>query len=550
LVKINLLRQNFNDYITQQSKLNQFNMKKAPLLLALLILILISIASFCQVKVNLNDTSANKAPNPKDRNMFGLRIPRGLTKTSDGLTEGYVLFAVPNSASFYLINRKGEVVHEWKGNYGVLGAYLQNDGSLIQNAADPDFPVFAGGGESGRIQKISWDSKMLWDFEYANEEHLHHHDFAVMPNGHILAIAWEAKTPEEVRAAGRKPNMIPKAGLWPDFIVEIEPQGARGGKIVWEWHIWNHLIQDYDSKKANYGKPANHPELLDLNVGDTIPPLISQDSMDILHKQGRAWRNQTPENEGSEVYHFNAIKYNADLDQIVFSSPNLSEIFIIDHSTTTKEAAGHTGGKRGKGGDFLYRWGNPKNYHHGDSSNQKLFGQHDIRWIEKGKPGAGDLTVFDNNIAYHKDSTTCSAVYELSPPTDSKGNYVLGKDSTYGPEKPVWSYVAPDSLSFWSSFISGAHRMTNGNTFINEGAKARFFEVTKEGKIVWEYLNPYRGDIRKPNGDPNPVMPLTYFEFRATFIPADHPGLANKKLEPLNPQPTVFKLPPPPSDKK
>src|SRR4051812_46699153 len=216
-------------------------MKKAPLLLALLILI--SIASFCQVKVNLNDTSANKTPNPKDRNMFGLRIPRGLTKTSDGLTEGYVLFAVPNSASFYLVNRKGEVVHEWKGNYGVLGGYLQNDGSLVQNAADPDFPVFAGGGECGRLQKITWDSKILWDFEYADEKSHTHHDFTVMPNGHVLAIAWEAKTADEVLAAGRKPKLIPKAGLWPDKIIEIEPLDERHGKIVWEWHMWDHLIQ-------------------------------------------------------------------------------------------------------------------------------------------------------------------------------------------------------------------------------------------------------------------------------------------------------------------
>jgi len=292
--------------------------------------------------------------------MFGLYIPRGLKINSDGLEDGYVLFAVPNSSLFYLINRRGEVVHQWKGNYGVLGGYLQDDGSLIQTAIDPDFPVFAGGGEAGRIQKISWDSKILWDFEYANEQHLHHHDLTVMPNGHILAIAWEAKTPEEVVAAGRKPNMIPKAGLWPDEIVEIEPQGQHGGKIVWEWHIWDHLIQDYDSKKANYGNPAHHPELLDFNVGDTVPPMISQDSMEILHKQGIAWRNQTPENLGSEVYHFNAIKYNPDLDQIVFSSPNLSEIFIIDHSTTTTEAAGHKGGRWGKGGDFFISLGQSK----------------------------------------------------------------------------------------------------------------------------------------------------------------------------------------------
>jgi len=478
--------------------------------------------------------------------MFGQGIPRGLTITTDGLAEGYVLFAVPNSALVYLINRKGEVVHEWKGNYGVLNAYLQDDGSLVQNASDPDFPVFAAGGECGRLQKITWDSKILWDFEYA-DEHAHvHHDFNVMPNGHILAIAWEAKTAQEVLAAGRNPKLIPKAGLWPDKIIEIEPIDETHGKIVWEWHIWDHLIQDYDNKKANYGNPTDHPELMDINTGDTLPAQISKDSMAILKKQGRAWRNQTPENMGSDIYHVNAIKYNAELDQIAFSSPHLSEVFIIDHSTTTKEAAGHKGGRWGKGGDFLYRWGNPQNYRRGDSTTRELYGQHDIRWIEKGKPGEGHLMVFNNDIHY-RDSMNYSMIYEFVPPTDEKGNYVIEKGKPYGPEKPVWSYMAPDTISFWSSFISGAQRMNNGNTFINEGAKGRFFEVTKDGKIVWEYLDPYRGDIRRANGDPMPAMPMTFIEFRGTFIPANHPALANRKLEPLNPQPKVYVMAAPPA---
>ena len=276
---------------------------------------------------------------------------------------------------------------------------------------------------------------------------------------------------------------------------------------------------------------------------------ISQDSFDILKKQGRIlWRNQTIENAGSDVYHLNAIKYNADLDQIAFSSPHLNEIFIIDHSTTTQEAAGHSGGRWGKGGDFLYRWGNPENYGRGDSTNEVLFGQHDIRWIEKGSPGEGHLMLFNNNhYRASLDSINYSEIYEIAPPIDSKGNYIIEKGKSYGPDKPVWVYKAPDSLSFWSSFISGAERMKNGNTFINEGARGRFFEVTKEGKLVWEYLNPYRGDVRKLNGDPKPLMPLVYITFRASFIPADHPGLANKKLEPLDPQPAVFKMPPPPA---
>lgn len=506
-----------------------------------------------------NEPKQEPAPvgGKKDRNMFGLGIPRGLIKTSEGLTDGYAMFVKPNSASMYLVNRKGEVVKEWKGNYGLLGGYLQDDGSLYVNAADPDFNVFAGGGESGRIQHISWDNKILWDFEYADEHELNHHDFAVMPNGHILTIAWEDRTPEQALAAGRKPEMTPKAGIWPDKIVEIEPQGQRGGKVVWEWHSWDHMIQNVDPKKPNYGKLSDHPELLDINSGRPVPPAITQDSMDILHAQGRAWRNQTPENLGSDCFHFNAIKYNAALDQIVFSSPELSEIFIIDHSTTTAEAAGHTGGKHGKGGDFLWRWGNPENYEMGDSTARQLFGQHDVRWIEEGKPGAGHLTVF-NNFPPKKfdeekdgsDSLNYSAVIEIVPPVDEKGSYPREAGKTYGPEKPIWEYTAPDKLSFYSSFISGAHRMKNGNTFIMEGAKGRMFEVNPKGDIVWEYRNQYHGEIRKPNGDPIPAVPFAYWGFRATFIPADHPGLAGKKLEPLTPQPTPFKLPPPPPGKE
>ena len=501
-------------------------------------------------QANTKDTATKQPPAPKDRNMFGLGIKRGLTLTTDGLANGYIMFAVPNSASVYLINRKGEVVHEWKGNYGgpERSAYLNNDGSIFQNATDPDFPVFAGGGEAGRLQKVSWDGKMLWDFEYANEEYHTHHDLAVMPNGHVLAIAWEAKTAGEALAAGRKPNLTPKAGLWPEKIVEIEPIDEFHGRVVWEWHVWDHLIQDFDSKKANFGSPADHPELLDFTVGQIVPPLMPRDSFEILKAKGMImWRNQTPENTGSEIYHFNAIKYNPDLDQIAFSSPNLSEIFIIDHSTTTKEAAGHTGGRRGKGGDFLYRWGNPQNYRQGDAASRMLFGQHDIRWIEKGMPGEGHLLVYNNNIP-GENRMGYSGIYELVPPTDAKGNYTISKGKSFGPESPAWKYVAADPVSFWSSFISGAHRMSNGNTFINEGAKGRFFEVTKDGKMVWEYLNPYRGELRQPNGDPIPMVPqfpLTYSVFRSTFIPADHPGLANRKLQPLNPQPQVFILPSP-----
>jgi hypothetical protein len=37
-------------------------------------------------------------------------------------------------------------------------------------------------------------------------------------------------------------------------------------------------------------------------------------------------------------------------------------LWVIDHQTTTAQAASHTGGRYNKGGDLLYRWGNPQTY--------------------------------------------------------------------------------------------------------------------------------------------------------------------------------------------
>jgi hypothetical protein len=147
-----------------------------------------------------------KPEGPPDRNMFGLYMPRALIKTNENLSPGYILFCVPNSESTYLINRTGEVVHKWKDNYSPMGVYLQVDGSLFQNVHDPGFPVFAGGGQTGRLQKIAWGSKILWDYESSNEEYHTHHDFHVMPNGNILSIAWEAITKDQAIALGRNPD--------------------------------------------------------------------------------------------------------------------------------------------------------------------------------------------------------------------------------------------------------------------------------------------------------------------------------------------------------
>lgn len=506
------------------------------------LLVLLVLVFSCQNKENKDKE------NDKDRNMFGHRIPRGLTKTSDSLKQGYLMYALPNSPYVYLINRTGEVVHQWKSNYDTFVSYLMEDGSLMVGAIDPDFPTFGFGGPYGRIQKISWEGKMLWNYEYATRDSMIHHDFAVKPDGNILALAYHKISYDEAIEMGRKPELTPLGGPWVEKIVELEPSGREDAKVVWEWRIQDHLIQDYDSTKANFGTLADHPELINFNVGDSVPPVISQDSVDVLVAMGRG-RNLTTNNRGSDLFHLNAINYNAELDQIAVSSPELSEIFIIDRGVTTAEAKGHSGGKRGMGGDLLYRWGNPQNYNQGDSTDRKLYYQHDIQWIENGKPGANHLLLYNNDIPMGPDSLHYSAIHEINPPITEDGKYSLQDNGRFGPEEPYWTYVAKDTVSFYGSFISGTQRMANGNTFINEGPKGRFFEVTPAGDIVWEYLNPFRGDIRKPDGEPNDILPMTYFIFRASFIPAEHPAFKGKEIKPLDPQPEPFKLPPPPEKK-
>src|SRR5207302_100486 len=86
----------------------------------------------------------------------------------------------------------------------------------------------------------------------------------------------DKKTAEETVAAGRKPGTV-RGQFLPDCILEIKPTGKTTGEIVWEWHVWDHLIQDIDKTKPNYGEIAEHPELIDINYSqDTITPMLNR----------------------------------------------------------------------------------------------------------------------------------------------------------------------------------------------------------------------------------------------------------------------------------
>ena len=139
--------------------------------------------------------------------------------------------------------------------------------------------------------------------------------------------------------------------------------------------------------------------------------------------------------------HVNAVAYNADLDQIALSSPTFSEIWIIDHSTTTEEAAGHTGGNCGMGGDILYRWGNPYVYDRGGPGDQYFFVPHGVNWIDPGLPGEDNILVFNNGD--RPGSNDYSTVDELVAPRNPDGTYTIEDGEPFGPAAPAWTYGGP-----------------------------------------------------------------------------------------------------------
>lgn len=396
----------------------------------------------------------------------------GLISCSNNVSEGYTLFSPMPSTTSYLIDHQGREVHSWESpgaHRPALASYLLDDGDLLRtaNIAQQAVGDFSGGGTAGKIERIGWDGSNEWSWEYSSMDYITHHDIEPMPNGNILAIAWEDKTEAEALQAGRNPAIASdapggNANVWPDHIIEIEPLANNQANIVWEWHAWDHLIQDYDASVDNFGVVADHPELLDINfIGATG------------NQAGRA-----------DWMHCNGIDYNALLDQIALSCKNTNEFYIIDHSTTTAEAAGHTGGNSGKGGDFLYRWGNPQAYDAGLSSDQQLFGQHDVQWIEQGREGAGDFLVFNNGNGR---PSSFSSV-DIIQATYVDGNYPLQVNGTWGPNASSWSWGLGQNM--YAQSISGAERLPNGNTLITFGTKGTLYEVDLDGQIVWEYISP------------------------------------------------------------
>ncbi|MBL7981049.1 MAG: aryl-sulfate sulfotransferase [Flavobacteriales bacterium] len=364
--------------------------------------------------------------------------------------DGYALYNLSNQTTSRLVNSAGQVAYTWNcpTTYSYAMA-LKPNGNIVRTAVNTGNQINTAA-VSGLVQELNPQGQVVWSFTYSSADYVTHHDMCLMPNGNVLLLAYVRKTVAELQAMGYTGT----SAKYPGRIIEIQPTGTTA-QIVWQWEMADRFIQYADASKPNYMPIAEHPERMNINVtvsGGGGP------------------------GGGIDWFHENGIDYNAELDQIVFSARYLSEILVIDHSTTTAEAAGHTGGNGGRGGDFLFRWGKPANY--GVTGTQRIpAAVHDVKWIKAGAPNAGWL-MFVNNNGGGNSTTTIDAI---NPARDGY-NYPWTPGTVWGPANYDWRHTC---LAY-ASGQSAAERMPNGNTFVAISGQY-MYEVNSSNQVVWQY---------------------------------------------------------------
>lgn len=416
--------------------------------------------------------------------------------------DGYTLVFPHNQHRSMLLNGCGEVVHSWElaenrrpGNV----SYLMDNGDLVISSrpANVSEDVIWAGGGGATVERRSWENEVIWTFTLNDSTARLHHDIEVLPNGNVLAICWERIDSLSAIEAGRDPLYLQDGVVWSDKIIELEPTPDGSAEIVWDWRAWEHVVQDFDSTKSNFGVVADSPQRIDVNFGS-----------------GNA--------SSSDWLHMNSIDYYGYYDlggHILLSVPTFNEVWMIWHDYSPEE-------------ELIWRWGNPAAYDRGDTSSQKLFYQHDAHWgqsdvaITPGNPEFTKICMFNNRVP-NEDGTTHSEVCKLNLVFDEyEGGYDFDAASgTWGPEDFSWIYTE-EGLS--STGLSSFQLLGNDAYLICSGRTGELLENSSDGTRAWEYKMPLIGGFPVEQGTALEVnQNLT---FRAYRYPSDYGAFAGQDL--------------------
>ena len=387
----------------------------------------------------------------------------------------YVLFPGGDDVS-RLIDLTGKVVHEWKYT-GQPVAFI--DPALVGGSRGHIFVTLeteegkgtdlVPGRAQTRIRKtvgeVDWSGAKVWEFgaNAPGGRAQQHHDIARLPNGNTLVLA----------------NVVyPLPGFAvPQVLDDVAYEVSAEGEIVWQWAASDHIDEiGFTADELKLIKASKNADYLHVNDLKPVGP--------------NHWYD-----EGDQRFA---------PDNLIFDSRSANFIAIIDRKTRkiAWTLGPHYPAVSEDGSTTSRRTPRPVD---------QISGQHDAQIIPKGLPGAGNLLVFDNQgeagyphaaLSY----TGGSRVLEINPVT----------------KEIVWQYTGASSgqpgWAFRSTHISNARRLPNGNTFIDEGQIGRFFQVTPQGDIVWEYINPYPRRGKDPETGRSTVNHAVY---RAQPVPYD-----------------------------
>ncbi|WP_343682663.1 aryl-sulfate sulfotransferase [Acinetobacter baylyi] len=362
----------------------------------------------------------------------------------------YVIFSGADNKT-HLIDMNGHEVKQW--NYpgfpsaivdpaltsGIKGQVLLQ----LEEVKQPVALASAGNGLKNKsVGQLDWNGNIVWQWgdKAPKGEAYQHHDIRRLPNGNTLILANLVH-----KVSGFKvPEVID------DVIYEVDAQG----KTIWTWKASDHLNEfGFTQEQLKLVLATQNPDYLHINNLAPIGP--------------NKWFDA-----GDARFH---------PDNLIIDSRNANFIAIINKAT----------------GKIVWTLGpnlpaiNPKTANTVPRPVDQISGQHDAHIIPKGLAGAGNLLVFDNQGDAGYPSVQRGVI---------SGSRVLEIDPIK--KEIVWQYTASNSeqpdWAFFSSFISSARRLPNGNTLIDEGQNGRFFQVTPQGEIVWEYVSPFIGQA--PNG--------------------------------------------------
>jgi len=383
---------------------------------------------------------------PQEDNLTPPILTNNIEVYNSELISDDLILAVENSSTTsYLLNKQGNKIYTWNfestsGN----DIELLSDGSIIGLFKDPNSTIdFGGFGGTAKI--IDNNNNTTWEYTVSSDNSIAHHDVEMLPNGNVLMIIWERVNMDIANDNG----VDFENDVFAEKIIEVN---TSSNTVVWEWNSWDHIVQDKFENLSNYGDINENPEKININYTIDNPP------------GGSFFIN-------GDIMHANGLDYDEANDVIYLSVNYYDEVWVIDHSTTTSEAQSSTGGNYNKGGDLIYRFGNPNTY---NSLGNKIFDRnHFPNLLENGVEGEGNILVYVNG-----NSTGQSIVYELKMPT----SFSLLPNNDNEPQI-IWSFT---DENLFANKLCGAIRLSNGNTLITESDYG-FWEVTNDGEIVWKY---------------------------------------------------------------